>query len=85
MSNLEELGLVSKGMDCLSIFNRLFSKALRKKDFESARDWMHKYIGALMVLADMEKISPTTAQFLTEKAVQRYRMAKYPGAYEEDT
>lgn len=84
MSNLEKLWLLSKSEDCLTIFNNVFLNALQQKDFDSARDWLHEYAGALKALADVERISQKQAGILTERAFQRYRMAKYPGAYEEN-
>lgn len=84
MSNLEELGLVSKGMDCLTIFNHAFLKALQQKNFDSARDWLHKYTGALVALLEVNIIPQEEAISLMRESVQRYRMAKYPDAYEED-
>lgn len=84
MSNLEELGLLSKGMDCLTIFNNIFLNALQQKNFDSARDCLHKYTGALVALSEVDIIPQREALSMMVEAIQRYRKAKYPGASGED-
>lgn len=78
MTDIEKKDLTEKGLSCLSVLNHLFSADLQGRKFDTALSWYHEYAGALKALAEVELISQEKADLLTDRAFQRYRMAKYP-------
>lgn len=74
---------LERGRDCLSILRHYFDDAIQTKQFDEADRLVHEYAGAALMLHGLELISGEDYYSWTEVIHNRYRRARYPGAYPE--
>lgn len=83
MTEQDKTALLERGRDCLAVLDAVLDRDLKGEDFDSANILAHEYIGAAMMLHGLELISGEDYYSWTEVIHNRYRRARYPGAYPE--